>query len=309
MTQRKVGLFLMSEDNAHQVANRHAAEGRARALGLDLEVFSAGSVAAQQSQDVVRFLYNNEGRELCIVIMPVSDIDSSQGAVEDHPLHKLAHRAVSRGAGWITLNRDAEAMVASLQKEFPEVPVASVTPDQKEIGRIQGRQFRHLLPQGGRILYVLGNPFVSSSRDRRTGMLEEVARSPELKVDEIDGFWSADVAKAAVSKWLAAASGRGDWPSLVGCQNDEMARGVAEALAEAARRYGNPSLARIPITGIDGLEEQGQKWVRDRKLAATIVLPTTTDVAIDQLAHAWKTRSRLPLKTVVPVKPFPADSV
>lgn len=309
MTERKVGLFLMSEDNAHQVANRLAAEGRARALGLDLEVFSAGSVAAQQSQDVVRFLYANEGRELCIVIMPVSDVDSSQGAVEDHPLHKLAYRAVSRRAGWITLNRDAEAMVASLQKEFPEVPVGSVTPDQKEIGRIQGRQFRHLLPRGGRILYVVGNPFVSSSRDRRTGMLEQVARFPDLAVDEIDGFWSADVAKAAVSKWLATASGRGDWPALVGCQNDEMARGVSEELAEAARRYNNPALARIPITGIDGLGDQGQKWVRDRKLAATVVLPTTADVAIDQLAHAWKTRSRLPLKTVVPVTPFPADSV
>lgn len=302
--ERSVGLFLMSEDNAHQVANRNAAEARARALGLDLQVFSAGSVAAQQSQDVVRFLYQNAGRELCILIMPTSDIDPSQSP-EDHPVHKLARRALARGAGWIMLNRDAEAMVARLQKDFPGVPVGSVTPDQTEIGRIQGRQFRRLLPRGGRVLYVLGNPFVSSSRDRRTGML--AAAGAGIAVDEVDGFWSADGARAAVGKWLAVASGRGEWPALVGCQNDEMARGASEALAEAARRH-DPALARIPVTGIDGLEDQGRRWVAEKKLAATIVLPTTADVAIDLLAHAWRTGLPLPAKTVVPVAPFPADS-
>ncbi|HET8644273.1 MAG TPA: hypothetical protein VFO85_02215, partial [Vicinamibacteria bacterium] len=94
--ERRIGLFLMSEDNGHQVANRLAAEARARALGFELQVYYAGSLAAQQSQDVVRFLYANEGRELCVVIMPMTDIDSAQGAAEDHPVQKLARRVVSR---------------------------------------------------------------------------------------------------------------------------------------------------------------------------------------------------------------------
>jgi hypothetical protein len=87
-----------------------------------------------------------------------------------------------------------------------------------------------------------------------------------------------------------------------------MAAGAAEALAEAARRYKAPALALVPVTGIDGLPEQGKKWVAEKTLAATIVLPTTADVAIDAVAQAWAGAS-VPLKTVVPVTPFPADSV
>ncbi|HEU5323594.1 MAG TPA: substrate-binding domain-containing protein, partial [Methylomirabilota bacterium] len=150
---------------------------------------------------------------------------------------------------------------------------------------------------------------VSSTRDRRTGVQEVLAGADRLTLDEIDGYWSADKARDAVLKWLAGASGRGEWPALVGCQNDEMARGAVEALAEGARRHNAPALAAVPVTGVDGLPLHGQRWVAEKKLAATIVLPTTADVAIDCLARAWSTGERLPLKTVVPVTPFPADSV
>jgi hypothetical protein len=308
MVQRRVGLFLMSAHNAHQLANQEAAQARARSHGIDLQVFFADSVAAQQSQDVIRFLYGNPDCQLGVVIMPLSDIDPSQGT-DDHPVLKLARRVVSRGAAWMMLNRDAETMLASLQREFPQVPLGLVTPDQKEIGRLQGRQFRNLLPRGGRVLYVVGNPFVSSTRDRRAGMLEAVAGAQRLAIDEVDGYWSADRAREAVLKWLAAAQGRGEWPALVGCQNDEMARGASEALAEAARRHNVPALASLPVTGIDGLRQHGQAWVAEQKLAATIVLPTTADVAVDTLALTWKTGVRVPLKTVVPVAPFPPNSV
>ena len=125
--ERKVGLFLMSEQNSHQVANARAAQARAQALGLDLQVFFADSVAAQQSQDVIRFLYGHPDRQVCVVIMPLSDMDPAQAAAEDHPVQKLARRVVSRGAGWIILNRDAEALLASLRAEFPQVPIGLVT--------------------------------------------------------------------------------------------------------------------------------------------------------------------------------------
>ena len=306
--ERRVGLFLMSEQNGHQVANARAAQARALALNLDLQVFFADSVAAQQSQDVIRFLYGNADRKLAVVIMPLSDMDPAQAAAEDHPVQKLARRVVSRGAGWFILNRDAEALLGALRREYPQVPMGLVTPDQKEIGRLQGRQFRQLLPRGGRVLYVLGNPFVTSSRDRRAGLLEALQSAAGFTIDEVDAYWSKARAAEAVAKWLAGASGRGEWPALVGCQNDEMAAGAAEALAEAARRYKAPALALVPVTGIDGLPEQGKKWVAEKTLAATIVLPTTADVAIDAVAQAWAGAS-VPLKTVVPVTPFPADSV
>jgi ABC-type sugar transport system substrate-binding protein len=305
----RVGVFLMSEQNAHQVANRRAAEAAARAHGLQIDVFFADSVAAQQSQDVIRFLYAHADEQLCVVIMPVSDIDSAQAAAEEHPLQKLARRTVSRGAAWIILNRDAEPLTAALHEEFPSVPVGLVTPDQREVGRIQGRQVRRLLPRGGRLLYVLGNPFVSASRDRRIGLLDVLTAAPGIGIDEVDGYWSADKAKEAVLKRLAGAAARGEWPDVVACQNDEMSRGAYEALVAAAKRYQVPALARVPITGADGLPEDGQRWVREGRLAATIVMPTTADVAVERIAQAWKTGLPLPIKTVVPVTAFPAESV
>jgi ABC-type sugar transport system substrate-binding protein len=303
-----VGLFLMNERNGHQLANRDAAAAAARDHGLELHVSFADGLAAQQSQDVIRFLHaGHEGRR-CVVIMPVSDVDAAQASDEQHPLQKLAARVVARGVGWIVLNRDAEAHVAALQASAPEVPVGLVTPDQTEIGRIQAAQFRTLLPRGGRLLYVIGNPFVSSTRDRRAGMLEAVAGAG-FSVDEVDGYWVADRARDAVLKWLTVASRRDAWPDLVGCQNDEMARGVRAALIEAARVYARPSLATVPITGCDGLPDEGQRWVAEKMLAATILMPTTADVAIHALARAWQTGRRLPPKTVVDVSPFPAASV
>lgn len=300
-----VGLFLMNERNGHQQANRNAAALAARAHGLDLEVFFADGVSAQQSQDVIRFLHAPHEGPRCVVIMPVSDIDTTQGPIEQHPVQKLAGRVLSRQVGWIVLNRDAEAHASALQSAFPDLPVALVTPDQKEIGRIQGRQFRMLLPGGGRVLYVIGNPFVSSTRDRRAGMLETAAG---LTIDEVDGYWVADKAKDAVLRWLAVARRREAWPDLIGCQNDEMARGVKEAVTAAATLYGRPSLARVPITGCDGLPNEGQRWVADGTLAATILMATTADVAIELLARAWTTGRRLPLKTIVAVSPFPPGS-
>jgi hypothetical protein len=300
-----VGLFLMNEKNGHQLANRNAAVAAARAHGLALEVFFADGLAAQQSQDVIRFLHvPREGRR-CVVIMPVSDIDTTQGPVEVHPVQKLARRVLEREVAWMVLNRDAEAHVTALQSAYPDVPVGLVTPDQKAIGRIQGRQFRALLPAGGRVLYVIGNPFVSSTRDRRAGMLEEAAG---LTIDEVDGYWDAEKAKDAVLRWLAVASRRGAWPDVIGCQNDEMARGVREAVVAAATLYERPALARVPITGCDGLPHEGQKWVAEGTLAATILLATTADVAIDLVARAWSTGRRPPLKTTVAVSAHPPGS-
>jgi ABC-type sugar transport system substrate-binding protein len=304
-TQGKIGLFLMSDKNRHQLAARDEAVAKAKRHGLALEVFFADNIAAQQSRDVIHFLHANAEQRLCIICMPVADIDSSTTAVGDHPIHKLARRVAARGAGWIVLNRDAEAQVNELHKEFPAVPVALVTPDQKEFGRIQGRQFRALLPRGGRVLYVLGNPFVSASRDRSAGVREIIRGDRDIAIDEVDGLWAADKAKAAVAKWLAQAAQRDAWPDVVGCQNDEMALGARDALLQGAAQFGRPALAKVPVTGGDGLPEFGQKWVAERKLAATVVLPTTTGIAIDQLAHAWQTGRPMPLKTVVPVAPFP----
>jgi ABC-type sugar transport system substrate-binding protein len=302
--EKRIGLFLLSDANSHQVASGRGAQAAARRLGIPLDVSFADNLAAQQAQNVIRFLHANEGRQVGVILMPIAQIDSP--SVDDHPVHKLARRVASRGAAWISLNRDARQQVAALHREFPRLPIGMVTPDQKEFGRIQGRQFKALLPRGGRILYVAGNPFSTSTRERRAGMREVVGDNAAFKIDEVDGLWSAEPARKAVSKWLLNASHRGDWPDLVGCQNDEMAMGSRDALQEAARSYSHARLGRIPVTGGDGLPDEGQRWVGERKLTATIVAPISSTVAVEQLARSWTTGEPMPLVNVLPVSPFPS---
>jgi ABC-type sugar transport system substrate-binding protein len=85
-------------------------------------------------------------------------------SVTGEGLERVARNAVASGIGWILLNRRV-GYVEELRRTHPELPIALVTPDQVEIGRIQGRQAQALVPDGGLLLYV-ARP---TPRPRRTG--------------------------------------------------------------------------------------------------------------------------------------------
>jgi ABC-type sugar transport system substrate-binding protein len=302
---RKIGLFLINRGHAYQEMMARDAEEAARRQAVDLEIVFSEAFAAQQAQDIMRFVHANPDRQLGVVVMTVSDRSTDEASVSADPIYKLARRVAARGAGWIALNREADGQVRALRREFPALPIGLVTPDQKELGRIQGSQFKALLPRGGRVLYVLGNPLFSSVHDRRAGMLEAIAGS-SLKVDEVDGLWSREKAGDAVYRWLISPHRRPeDWPELIGCQNDEMALGAWQALCRAANSLNDQRLREVPVTGLDGVAGNGQRWVTEGKLAATIAVPSTSGRAIDLLVQTWASGRATPLKTVEHPSSFP----
>jgi ABC-type sugar transport system substrate-binding protein len=304
--ENKVGLFLISADHPYQRLLARDAQETAQRHGLDLEVVFSENFAAQQAQDIMRFVHANPDRQLGIVVMTVSDsMSTSQAEATEEPFYKLARRVVAKGAGCMILNREVDAQARALRQEFPGQPIGLVTPDQRELGRIQGAQFRALLPRGGRLLYVLGVPHISSTQNRREGMRDAIVGGA-IAVDELDGLWSAQRTEEVVYKWLLAPSRLElGFPDLVGCQNDEMALGAREALGRAADALKMPRLARVPVTGLDGLPEGGQRWVAEGKLAATIVVPATSGRAIDLLVERWASGRPTPLKTVQRPLSFP----
>jgi len=296
---KKVGLFLIGGETRYQRQLAEHATAAARRHAFDLEIFYSDNLAVQQSQDIVRFVYTNLDRQVCVIVMPVADVDSdAKGPILEHPFYMLGRRVTTKGAGWIVLNRDAEEQLSALRQEFPSAPIGLVTPDQREFGRIQGRQFRTLLPKGGRVLYVLGKPFTPSSRERRAGMMDAIAGTP-IQINEVTGMWSTDQAREAVCKWLLSPARANQWPDLIGCQNDEMGIGARDALAQVAKELNQPALADVPITGGDGLPDAGQRWVAQKKLVATIIIPATSGLAIDLLAQTWVSGRPMPLKTVL----------
>jgi hypothetical protein len=70
--------------------------------------------------------------------------------VRENVLHLAAFDAARAGIGCVVLKRASDYLEA-LSRDYPKAPLSCVTADQAEIGRIQGRQFRRLLPAGGRV--------------------------------------------------------------------------------------------------------------------------------------------------------------
>lgn len=142
----------------------------------------------------------------------------------------------------------------------------SVTADQKEIGRLQARQFAALLPDGaGDVLYVQGRQNSYATAQRMLGLLDELPRTAGVKVSgqRVYGDWSPGSVKPAVDAWKQL-GGKLEWIQAVGAQNDDMAMGLATLLKAEGRS--------LPVIGVDGLEP-GKKAVAEGTLTATVVQP------------------------------------
>ena len=83
-------------------------------------------------------------------------------------LERVARNAADAGVGWVLLNRRV-TYLDELRSTHPALPLSTVGTDQAEVGRIQGRQLRALLPGGGPVLYVQGPPDTSVAQERLAG--------------------------------------------------------------------------------------------------------------------------------------------
>jgi ribose transport system substrate-binding protein len=142
----------------------------------------------------------------------------------------------------------------------------SVTADQREIGRIQARQFAAVLPGGaGDVLYVQGRQNSFATAQRMLGLLDELARTGGVKLNgyRVYGDWSPESVRPAVEGWKRL-GGKLEWLRAAGAQSDDMALALAAHLGEQGRP--------LPVIGVDGLET-GKRAVDAGTLAATVVQP------------------------------------
>jgi ribose transport system substrate-binding protein len=302
MDQRRkgrIGLFVISDRTGYQRLLIEDGVRAAQRFGLEVEVFSADDTAALQSAQIVKFLHAHPGPEerLAVVAMPVSDIGHEQA------LENLGRKVLKRGAGWMMLNRDVLDHVERLRPEFPDLPIGLVAHDNLEVGRIQGRQVRSVLNGKANVLYVLGNVQTSAARDRRAGFLEMV--TPPVTVTEVEGMWSAESGEKVVARWLATAVTNDAPVDVVAGQNDPMAVGARQALHRVSRERNRPEWLKVPVFGVDGLPGEGQRWVDEKTLCATVAVPPTSGPAIELVARFWQSQAPIPAKVVLDPKPYP----
>lgn len=292
MDNLEILLCLTTDDNEYQREQLAAAHKAASKLDVKLKNIHASNDVFEQSQQLLEIIQSPRAqRPKAIIVEPVSGTG----------LPRVAEAAVEAGIGWVVLNCDVD-YIPELRKKA-SVPVFAITSDHVEIGRIQGRQFASLLPDGGSVLYIQGPGTSSAAKQRTAGMNE--TRPANIQVKAIRGFWTEESAAQAVASWLRLTTARESQLDLIGCQDDSMAMGARKAFEKQVNPAEQAKWLGLPFTGVDGLPREGQDWVRKGLLAATIVVPTNADLALEMLARIFQNGQQLPERTLTLPKSFP----
>jgi ribose transport system substrate-binding protein len=293
MKKLKLLVSLHTRDNDFQIAQAQSAEETSRKLNMDAEIVFADNDAVNQSTQILKAIQGSaDSRPGAILLEPVSGT----------ALPQVARAACAAGIAWVVLNRTPEYL-AELRNTV-STPVFSVVSDHVDIGRIQGRQFAALLPRGGSILYIEGPAQSSSAQKRTAGMLE--TKPSNIRVATLKGKWTEESAEKAVLSWLSLATSQTAAIDLVAAQDDAMAIGARKAFQTIASEEKGARWLSLSFTGCDGLPTTGQKWVRERLLAATIYIPPLAGIAIEILAKALRDGGQPAEQTLTQSFSFPS---
>lgn len=154
---------------------------------------------------------------------------------------------------------DAEIPVVTVDRNVSDVAtLAHVGADNVEGGRAQGRYLVEILPDGGDIYELQGQPGATPAIDRHAG-LDEIL-SAQDKINVVVSQTAEFARDKAVSVFESALAGNPE-PKAVVAANDDMAFGVSEV----AQAQG----LDIPIIGFDALPE-ALLAINDGTMAATV---------------------------------------
>ena len=288
MEKLNVVIALTTKHNDYQAEQAQSATEVASRLGVEVNIIYADGDAVNQSQQLVKIIQDREQHPTAILVEPIGT-----------PMPQVAKAAVAAGIGWGILNREAD-YIPELRRAG-HVPVFAVSPDQEEVGKIQGKQLGALTTEGN-VLYIEGPTASSAASQRTKGMLSTKPRGVQLKM--LKGDWSESSAQHSVKSWLSLSTSRQLQIRAVICQNDAMAMGARRAFADLTEADRDRWLD-TPFMGCDGVTKTGQEWVRSGHLRSTVVIPPMAGMALEMLANAISSGSMPPERTVCAPRSFP----
>ncbi|MFF4778224.1 substrate-binding domain-containing protein [Microtetraspora fusca] len=122
---------------------------------------------------------------------------------------------------------------------------ATVLPDDVAAGAQEMQQMADKLGGKGNIVILQGPLASSPELDRTKGIMQTLAKYPDIKVLAKDtANWNRDEAVNKTKNWL---SSFGDQLNGIVAENDDMALGALRALKEAGKS--------LPVVGIDGIQD------------------------------------------------------
>src|SRR5947208_2166144 len=208
MKKLRFVVSLMTRENDYQLEQAAAAQQAATLHGIDLQILFAENDAITQGTQVLKIIQGQEAqRPDAILCEPVGG----------PCLPQVARAAAAAGMGWAILNRDAD-YVSELRRSS-KAPVFSLSPDQREIGRIQGQQLAALIRSGsGGVLHIQGPSENSAAKERTVGM--QMTLPPSVPVTSLRGQWTEESARRCVESWLRLNTSQKTQIAAIGAQND-----------------------------------------------------------------------------------------
>jgi ribose transport system substrate-binding protein len=291
MNKLNVVVSLITDDNDYQLEQAASAQAAAVKLGASVRIVYSGNDAVQQTQQILGFIQDPSKRPDAILAEPVGT-----------GMAQIAKAAVGAGIAWAIINTDVD-YITQLRRHAL-LPVFAVLSDHEAIGKIQGQQMAAFLGDKGCVLYIEGPSVRDVAKVRTKGML--ATKPPGIEVKTLKGDWTQNSGYHAVKSWLSLSTSRQLHVNMIACQNDDMALGARRAFEELGDLRERDAWLRLPITGCDGVPRTGQEWVRQGRLAATVVSPPIVGDAVELLAAALKAGSQPAERTLVTPSSFPS---
>ena len=154
------------------------------------------------------------------------------------------------------------------------------------------------------MLYIEGPSASSAARQRSAGMRQ--TKAANIQIRTLRGDWTMASGQHAVEAWLRLSTSAQTQIDLIGSQNDAMALGARNAFQALGTTLDNRRWLNLPYTGVDGLPQSGQKWVREGLLAATVVVPTNTGLAIEMLVENLQSNKTPRERTLTAPSSYPS---
>lgn len=196
---------------------------RAKSLGIDVEYLNAKGDANQQIDQLNEAIAQ---KPAAIILL----------AVDGTALIPTVEKANEAGIPVIATNRDLNG------GKF-----VSVRSDERQAGHKQGEYMAKNLPQGAKIVYLMGESSQGSAIQRWEGFKEAcLDKRPDVQLlAKVDGNWSTAEGLKIMTLWMKL------FPKIdaVVAGNDNMALGAVQALKAGGRMDG------VLVSGVDATDD------------------------------------------------------
>ncbi len=278
-------------DNNYLREQASAAQATALRLDVELQVMNAKSDPVVQSQQLLEIIQSSSTRPDAVLVEPVNN----QG------LPRVAEAAVAAGIGWVISNAQVDYLEAL--RKIAKAPLFTVSQDHMEIGRMQGRQFAALLPEGGSILYLRGPATNFLASQRSEGM--ESITPVNIQVKTLKIQWTEESAYNSVSSWLNLSTVHAVDTNLISSQNTDFILAARRAFQDHTNAEEREKWLHVPCTGA-GILSQTKPLLDNGILVAAVVTALTTDTALEMLVKAIHTGVQPQEHIFVPASSLPA---